>query len=46
MASVLKNFKTLKGTPGYRALELIIYAVMLILVLIYFTGNGEFIYEL
>lgn len=46
MASFLKHFKTLKGTPVYRVLELMIYAVMLILVFIYFTGNGEFIYEL
>ena len=46
MASFLKHIKTLKGTPGYRAMELIIYALMLILVFIYFTGNGEFIYEL
>lgn len=46
MASFMKHIKTLKGTPGYRALELIIYALMLILVFIYFTGNGEFIYEL
>lgn len=46
MASFLKHMKSMKGTPGYRVLEFIVYAVMLILVLIYFTGNGEFIYEL
>jgi len=28
-----------------RILELVVYAVMLALVLIYFTGNGVFIYE-
>ena len=28
------------------AAALVVYAVMLLLVLIYFTGNGEFIYEL
>lgn len=46
MASLLKHWKTWKTRPGFRALELIAYAVMLLLVLIYFTGNGEFIYEL
>ena len=32
-------------TPVGRILELLAYAVMLLLVLIYFTGNGVFIYE-
>ncbi len=45
MAVFVKKWKSfLKTTPG-RILELLVYAVMLVLVLIYFTGNGVFIYE-
>ena len=32
-------------TPVGRVLELLLYAIMLLLVLVYFTGNGVFIYE-
>lgn len=46
MAAVLKLLKTLPDTPVYRVAEILVYAVMLLLVLVYFTGNGEFIYEL
>lgn len=45
MAGIMKKWKAfLKTTPG-RILELVVYAVMLALVLIWFTGNGTFIYE-
>lgn len=45
MAGIVKRWKFfLKTRPG-RILELLAYAVMLGLVLIYFTGNGTFIYE-
>lgn len=45
MAGIVKRWKSfLKTRPG-RILELLAYAVMLALVLIYFTGNGTFIYE-
>lgn len=45
MAGFVKKWKAfLNGKVG-RVLELIVYAVMLALVLIYFTGNGVFIYE-
>lgn len=45
MAGIVKKWKKfLQTTPG-RILELFVYAVMLALVLIYFTGNGAFIYE-
>ena len=46
MAALLKQLKAWKNTPASRAAALVVYAVMLLLVLIYFTGNGEFIYEL
>lgn len=45
MAGIVKKWNAfLKTKPG-RILELLAYAVMLALVLIYFTGNGAFIYE-
>lgn len=46
MASILKQLKALPKTPVYRVVEMLVYAAMFLLVLIYFTGNGEFIYEL
>ena len=45
MAGIVKKAKSFLQTPVGRAMELIVYAVMLVLVCIYFTGNGTFIYE-
>ncbi len=45
MAGFVKKWKAFQKTTPGRILELLIYAVMLILALIYFTGNGVFIYE-
>ena len=45
MAGFVKKRKAFQKTTPGRILELIVYAVMLILALIYFTGNGVFIYE-
>ena len=45
MAGIVKKWKAFCKTPVWRILELLIYAVMLAFVLIYFTGNGVFIYE-
>ena len=46
MADVVKKTKSFLQTPVGRVMELIAYAVMLVLVCIYFTGNGAFIYEI
>ena len=45
MAGFVKKWKSFQKTTLGRILELILYAAMLILALIYFTGNGVFIYE-
>lgn len=45
MAEFLKRWKKFMISPLGQLLELTAYAVMLVLVLIYFTGNGVFIYE-
>ena len=45
MAAFLKQWKAFRQTTVGRILELVVYAAMLALVLIYFTGNGVFIYE-
>lgn len=45
MAGFVKKWKAFQKTLPGRVLELVAYAVMLALVLIYFTGNGVFIYE-
>ena len=41
----MKKWKAFRKTTVGRILELFVYVVMLALVLIYFTGNGVFIYE-
>ena len=46
MADILKKAKALFQTPPGRVMELIVYAIMLVLVCVYFTGSGEFIYEI
>lgn len=45
MASFVKKWKAFQKTPLGQILQLVVYAAMLILALIYFTGNGVFIYE-
>ena len=45
MADIVKRAKSFFSTPVGRVLELIVYVIMLVLVCIYFTGNGAFIYE-
>lgn len=45
MAGIVKKARAFLRTPAGRVIELIAYAVMLVLVCIYFTGNGAFIYE-
>lgn len=46
MAGIVKKAKTFLQTPLGRVIELIVYAIMLVLVCIYFTGHGVFIYEI
>ncbi len=45
MAAFLKRCRAFLETPAGQILEALFYAVLLALVLIYFTGNGQFIYE-
>jgi len=47
MAAKLKTWMSWlrDGIPG-TVLTALVYAAMLILVLIFFTGNGQFLYEL
>ena len=45
MARFMKKVRQYRQTPAGRFVEALLYAVMLTLVLIYFTGNGQFIYE-
>lgn len=46
MADIVKKAKLFLQTPVGRIMELIAYVIMLVLVCIYFTGNGVFIYEI
>ncbi len=45
MAAFLNRIKTFLKTPPGRVLEALFYAALLALVMVYFTGNGQFIYE-
>ena len=45
MVDIVKKAKSFLQAPVGRIVELIAYAIMLVLVCIYFTGNGTFIYE-
>lgn len=45
MAGFIKWLKALKDTPAGAAAEVIVYALMLLSVLAFFTGHGAFIYE-
>lgn len=47
MAAWLTMFKNrLENTLWGAVVSALFYAVMLLLVLLYFTGNGEFLYEI
>ena len=47
MADKLKELvKKLESTPWGTVLVAAAYALMLLLVLMFFTGNGQFLYEL
>ncbi len=45
MAAKVNKWKAFLATPAGRVLEVLAYALMVILILIFFTGNGVFIYE-
>lgn len=45
MASIIAWLKKCADSPFGKAVEILVYVVMLLLVLIFFSGNGEFIYE-
>ncbi len=45
MAEVLKKLRAFRSTTAGTVLEAAAYAVMLVLTLMFFTGNGQFIYE-
>jgi hypothetical protein len=45
VAEFKKRIEEFLKTPAGIAAEVLVYAVMMILVLIFFTGNGQFIYE-
>lgn len=45
MAFILNRCRAFRKTPLGRILEALLYAAALALILIYFTGNGQFIYE-
>ena len=45
MADLIKRLKSFLGTPTGQVLTAVVYAVMLLLMLMFFTGNGQFIYE-
>lgn len=45
MAPMIRKIRAFLGTPLGIAVEALIYAAMLILIMSFFTGNGLFIYE-
>lgn len=45
MADFIKQFKAFFQTTSGRIILGCIYAVMLLMVLMFYTGNGTFIYE-
>ena len=45
MARFMKKLDQYRKTPAGQVLEAFLYALMLLFVMIYFTGNGQFIYE-
>jgi hypothetical protein len=45
VAELIKRLKAFLQTPAGQILAAVVYAAMLLLVLMFFTGNGQFIYE-
>lgn len=45
MATMIRKIRAFFATPMGIAVEALVYAVMLILIMSFFTGNGQFIYE-
>ena len=45
MAALINRLKAFLKTPAGQILSAVVYAAMLLLVLMFFTGNGQFIYE-
>lgn len=45
MAKFMNTIRQFLQTPLGLVLEAIFYAILLILVMAFFTGNGQFIYE-
>lgn len=45
MAYFVKKWKAFQKTKPGKLFELVIYLIMMLLTIIYFTGNGTFIYE-
>ena len=45
-AKVKSAIKKLQDTFWWQILSAAVYAAMLILVLMFFTGNGQFLYEI
>jgi hypothetical protein len=45
MDFIRKKWQALTATPGGQILLAVLYACMVALILIFFTGEGEFIYE-
>ena len=45
MAAIIKKVRELLATPAGVVIEAVVYAAMIIFVLMFFTGNGQFIYE-
>jgi hypothetical protein len=45
MAKRMNWWKKFRGSLIGRSLEVILYAVLLVMICLYFTGNGTFVYE-
>ena len=45
MAGFKMKIRKFSATTGGKVVMALLYAIMLALVIIFFTGNGEFIYE-
>ncbi len=45
MAKFLENLSAVKKSVPGQILAVVIYAAMIALILIFFSGHGEFIYE-
>ncbi len=45
MAAIIDWIKKTASTPFGKVLEALVYALMILAVLMFFSGNGAFIYE-